>query len=199
MRVQDFPSRHFVQVAETPCTHQGLKAGDVLLRHGEKQITKVSHMYGLRHERLELSVIRAGTEIHVEVSTVTMASYLVDRVVWFCGAQLETPYSPVHFYTQKIHSRIWISSVLPASPASMFHLPILHFITRINNELVEDLDSLVRAIKLLPEDQYCQITCVSRVGVSRIVPVRPNMRDFKTSQVRKVVGSQKWQYQELRR
>lgn len=197
MRVQDSPFRHFVQVAGTPCTHQGLEAGDVLLRHGEKQITKVSDMYGLTHERLDLSVIRAGTEIHVEVPTVTMTSYLVDRVVWFCGAQLETPYSPVHFYTQKIHSRVWISSVLPASPASMFDLPILQFVTRINNDLVEDLDSLVRAIELLPEDQYCQITCVNRAGVSRIVPIRPNMRDFKTSEVRRVVDSQEWQYREL--
>lgn len=154
-------------------------------------------MYGLTHERLDLLVIRAGTEIHVEVPTVTMASYLVDRVVWFCGAQLETPYSPVHFHCQKIYSRIWISSVLPASPASMSDLPILHFITRINNELVRDLDSLVRAIARLPEDQYCQITYVSRLGVSNIVPIMPNMRDFKTAEVRRVVGSQEWQYQEL--
>ena len=52
-----------------------------------------------------------------------MASYLVDRVVWCCGAQLETPFSPVHFGARELYSRIWMSSTLFASPAS--RLPLL--------------------------------------------------------------------------
>ena len=197
MCVLEIQSRYFVRVAEVPSTHRGLKAGDALLQLGEKQITKVSHVYGLTDERVDLSIIRAGTKIQVKVPTVTMASYLVDTVIWFCGAQLETPYSPVHFDAQKIHSRVWVSSIMSASPASMSKLPTRHFITRINNELIEDFDSLVRVIKLLPKDQYCRVTCFSQQGVPTTVPIRPNMRDCRITELRKLVGGQKWQYQEL--
>ncbi len=197
MRSLELPCRHLVRVAEVSCTHRGLEAGDILLQLGEKRITKVSDLHGLTHERLQLSVIRTGTEIHVEAPTVSMASYLVDRVVWFCGAQLESPYSPVQFDARKLYSRIWVSAILPASPADMYRLPALHFITRINDEVTDDLESLLRVIALVPEDQYCQVTCVSREGISTTVPIRPNLRDFKTMELRKKMDCQGWQYREL--
>lgn len=197
MRFLEISYRHFVQVAEVSCTHRGLESGDILLRLGEKPITRVSDLYGLAHDRLNLFVIRVGTEVHLEVPTVTMASYLVDRVVWFCGAQLETPYSPIHFGSWELYSRIWVSSTLLASPASICRLPPLHFITRINNEVTDDLESLLRVIARLQNDQYCQVTCVSREGIPTTVPIKPNMRDFKTHEVRKEVDSQNWRYREL--
>lgn len=81
MRVQDFYSRHFVQVVEISCIHYELKVDDVLLRHEEKQIIKVSHIYDLTHKRLNLSIIRASIEIYVEIFIVTIINYLIDKVI----------------------------------------------------------------------------------------------------------------------
>ncbi len=106
-------------------------------------------MYDLSHKRLSLSIIRVGTQIQVEMPTVTMINYLVDRVVWFCDAQLETPYSLVHFVARKVYSRVWVSARQGGSPACMFGWPRSHFVTRINDEQIEDLESLVRATERL--------------------------------------------------
>ncbi|KAL8900575.1 MAG: hypothetical protein Q9207_005636 [Kuettlingeria erythrocarpa] len=103
---EDIPHRYFVRVAEVACTHQALQPGDIVLQHGTKSVTEVSDVYGLAEEHVPLSVIRAGTKIQIEAPTITMADYAVDRVVWFCGAQLETPYSPVQFAAGKVYSRI---------------------------------------------------------------------------------------------
>ncbi|KAL8698335.1 MAG: hypothetical protein Q9201_006632 [Fulgogasparrea decipioides] len=189
--------RDFVRVAEVSCTHQALEAGDFLLRHGSKSISKLSDLYGLTQERVNLSIMRASIAMQLEVPTITMAAYLVDRAVWFCGAQLETPYPPLHFTTRKLYSRIWISEILPGSPAQMYGLPPSHFVTGVNDKLTEDLDSLIREAAVLPEDQYCQITCLSRVGVQTTVALKPNMRDFKTVEVRKKEDCQGWLYREL--
>jgi hypothetical protein len=194
MHCLEIACRHFVRVAEVSCTHHELKGGDILLRLGDKRITRVSDLYGLALDCLELSVVRAGTEIHLQVPTVTTASYLVDRVVWFCGAQLETPYSPVHYGARELYSDIWVSSTLFAGPAGISRLPPLHFVTRINDKLTEDGESLLRVIAMLPNDRYCQITCASRESIPTTVH---NMRDFKTTQIRKEMGCQNWQYREL--
>ena len=77
----DLFNRYFVRVAEVSCCHRGLEVGDVILRHGDKSINKMSDLHAITHESLNLFVIRACTEIQVEVSTITMASRLVDRVV----------------------------------------------------------------------------------------------------------------------
>lgn len=137
------------------------------------------YIYNFIYKRLKLFVIRADTKIYIEIFTVTIISYLIDRVIWFCNIQLKILYLSIYFYTQKIYSCIWIFSVLSASPVSIFDLSILHFITQINNKLVEDFNSLVKAIKLLSENQYCQIICISRIDILRIFFVRPNIQNFK--------------------
>ena len=102
MRTTDWPivdlsNSYFVRVAEVSYCHWGLEAGDFILRNGDRAIKKVSDLYGMTQETLSLSVIRARTEIQVEVPTITMSSRSVTRIVWFCRAQLEMPFSPIHF------------------------------------------------------------------------------------------------------
>lgn len=118
----------------------------------------MSDLYGLTQERVDLSIIRCGIERQIEAPTVTMASYLVNRVVWFCGAQLETPFPPLLFQIRKLYSRIWMLETLHASPADIYDLPRSRFITTINGKPTEDLISFLKVVEPLPEDQYYQIT-----------------------------------------
>lgn len=81
--------------------------------------------------------------------------------------------------------------MLLANSIFMFDLSILHFIIRINNEFVKDFNNIVKTITRLSKNQYCQITYINRLEVSSIVFIKSNMRDFKTTKVRKVINDQK--------
>ncbi len=72
---------YFIRVAEISCIYRELKADNILLQLGEKRIIKVSDLHNLIYKRLQLFVIRTDTEIHVETSTISITSYLIDRVI----------------------------------------------------------------------------------------------------------------------
>ena len=197
MRFLELLCRYLVRVAEISCIYRELKTDNILLQFSEKQIIKVSDLHSLIYKRLQLSVIRTDTEIYVETLTVSIASYLIDRVIWFCDAQLKSLYLSIQFDTRKLYNCIWISAILSASPADIYCLPTLHFITRINNKVTNNLESLLKVIALMSKNQYCQVICISRKDILTTISIRLNLRDFKIIEFWKKIDCQSWQYREL--
>ena len=110
---------------------------------------------------------------------------------------MEMSYSSIHFGARRLYSHVWVSRFYPGSSAQMYSLSTRRFVTRVNDDVIDDLGSLVRVLGFLPTDRDCQITCVSPQGVIKTVSLRPNLRDFPTSEIRKMEGSQDWQCREL--
>ena len=161
-----------------------------------KQMSDLRDMFTLKS--LDMLVVRNQIEIRVNVPTVAMSNWQSDRVVWFSGAQLEPPYFPLPLCARKLYSQIFVTSRRSGSPAEMYDLFIHHFITGVNGVFTEDFDNFTNEIKKLPENSYCQITLVSLQGVTRIVPMMPNWRDFKTIDARrKGKEPHNWEFQEL--
>ena len=189
---------HFIQVAKVSCCHgeQGLATGDILLKLGDNPVTQMSDLRIMfTHKSLALSIIRNTKKTDIIVPTIPLSSWRGDKVVWFCGAQLESPYSPIPFCARKLYSQIFVTCTFFGSPAEMYNLPSQHFITRVNGEPTEDLDSFTQEIKKLDENKFCQITVASLQGVTKTVLLLPNLRDFGTVVARR--EGNEWHVPEL--
>lgn len=197
MCFSDIPSRSLVKVALVPRGHSVLKAGDILLQHGERLITKVSELYDATDDCLSLTIIRAGMKMQVNAPTVSLFSYLVSTVVWFCGARLETPHSLVRFGARDLYSNIWITDCESGSPAQKSGLPELWFITTVNSVDTKDFDDFLKLIGPLSKGRCYRIRCMSMEGMTKTVSVTPNLRDFRTLVAREDRNSRRWWYEEL--
>lgn len=135
-------------------------------------------MYDLSHKRLSLSIIRVGTQIQVEMPTVTMINYLVDRVVWFCDAQLETPYSLVHFVARKVYSRVWVSARQGGSPACMFGWPrsrLFDVMGESTNNANPTINKLSRNLRTLIDWPFqFGLILIGQTSLRRLRPDRPD-------------------------
>ena len=181
-----------------PCGQRALETGDIILRHGDGLITKVSDLHDITDEDLPLTILRAGIEKKVETPIVPLSSYLVKTVVWFCGAQLEPAHSLIPFATRDLYSEIYSSARYQSgSPAEMYELPRRHFITHVNHEATKNIDSFISVIRSIPEKRYCQITCMSFQGIAKTVSVKPNFRDFPTLIAREDQEKCQWYVEEL--
>lgn len=195
--LSDVPSRHLIRVAAAPCNYPALSNGDILLQYRNTLITKLSDLHGLRQESLSLRILRDGIKKQVDTPTVPLSKYLVTRVVWFCGARLEPPHSLISYTARELFSGVFNFFNEVGSPAQMFGLPVCWFITHTNGEETKDFDKLIRVIRLLPADEYYQITCASLQGATKTVSVWPDTRDFRTLTAKEDRDNRSWKFEEL--
>ena len=121
----------------------------------------MSELHIFTHESISLFVIRVDNEILIEMLTVTMTSFLTDRVVWFCDAQMKTSYSSIHSNARSLYSRVWVSRIQTSSSVNSHEWSCYCFVTRIDDKNVDDLESLINVLSVLSENRNCQIICVS--------------------------------------
>ena len=190
-------TRYFVRVAKIFCCHRELEVDDIILRHEDKWINNVSNLHAITYESLKLFVIRAHTEIQVKMSIIIMTNRLIDKVVWFCKAQMKMFYSSIHFDARRLYNHVWISRCYFDSSAQMYNLSTHRFVTRVNDEIIDDLKNLIRVLDFLSTNRDCQIICVDSQDITNIVSLKSNLRDFSTHEVRKMKRSQNWQFREL--
>lgn len=169
------------------------------MKRGKDYVTEMSDLRDMfTHESLEMSVIRHQIEVDLDVPTIPISRWQSDRVVWFAGAQLEPPYSPVPLCAGKLYSRIFVTHVRTGSPAEMYQLSRHHFVTQVNGVATVEFDDFTEKIKRLPDSQYCQLTLVSLRGVPKSVQLMPNRGDFKNTEAcRMEKEPHNWQFQVL--
>lgn len=87
-----------------------LEPGDIIIKQGKNVVTKMLDVRDVfSNECLEMLFIRRQVQINLTVSTIPTSCWQSDRVVWFAGAQLESPNSPVSYCTRKLYSRIFVT------------------------------------------------------------------------------------------
>ena len=184
--METFPGRNFIQVKKVASIHQqGLEVGDIIVKQGHTQVTQLSDLCDMFvHQHLRMSVVRRQVEVEIDVPTVTVSSRQSGRVVWFAGAQLEPPYSPVQFCTRELYSQIFVTNVCTGSPAEMYGIQRHHFITKVQGVATPNLNDFTEATDKIPDGQYCQLTLVSPQGSPSTISLRLDRKYFNTVDAR---------------
>ncbi|KAF2106296.1 Pro-apoptotic serine protease NMA111 [Lophiotrema nucula] len=180
---QEDPERHqLFMVRKVDSGHAGgLQEGDVLLTLNDKLITRAPDldvMYD--NDSLDAVVVRKRQELKLEVPTVATGDLETDRVVNFCGASLHRPHQAVRQQISKIHSDVYISSRARGSPAYQYGLAPTNFITAVNNAPTPDLDSFLKEVKNIGDNEYFRLKVITFDNVPWVATMKKNEHYFPT-------------------
>ena len=167
------------------------------MKRGGRPVSRMSDLRDMFTKKsLDLTVIRNTVEIKVDVPTISISDWQCNHVVWFLGAQFESPYYPVPLLARTLASDVYVTVVDDGSPADMYGLPCHHFVTSVNGVTTKDLESFAREVQKLEKDRYCQLGLVSLQGEPTSIPLKPN-GFFKSFEIQRTESMSDWQYQEL--
>lgn len=199
---QEDPERHLLfMVRKVDSGHEGgLQEGDVLLTLNGKLITRAPDLDVMyNNEYLDAIVVRKRQEMSLKVPTVPTGDLETDRVVSFCGATLHRPHQAVRQQISKIHSDVYISSRSRGSPAyseyfppSAFGTNLLmrvflvyglaptNFLTHVNNVPTPDLDSFLREVKKIGDNEYFRLKVMMFDNIPWVATMKKNEHYFPT-------------------
>lgn len=132
-----------------------LQDGDVLLTLNGKLITKLSEldvMYS--HEVLDAVVVRGRKELNLRLATVAADDVETDRAVSFCGATIQQPHHAVRQRMgELVPSGVYVSRYRSGSPADLYKLYPINFISHVNGKSTPDLDTFLAVGVKIPNNE----------------------------------------------
>ncbi|ROT36173.1 PDZ domain-containing protein [Sodiomyces alkalinus F11] len=162
-----FSVRRIMHLGTTHASEDGdgLREGDILLTLEDKPVTRVEQLdIAYRKETLSFVVSRGGREVRVDVRTVPHdddGGMETSHVVVLCGAVLQRPYQAVRQEIKNLPSEVYVASQNFGTPASVYGLNGMSFITHVNDVLTPNLDVLLEVARTIPDNIYFRIRCVS--------------------------------------
>lgn len=139
-----------------------LQANDVLLSLNNKLVTDMFPFAALYDEpTLPATIVRAGKEMDVQVPTVSVANLEPDRVAFFQGTYLQKPHMAVRQSVSKMPSEVYIGGVSSGSPAGLYDVDAVMFITEVNDIETPDLDSFLEAVNKIPDNTFFRLSVVT--------------------------------------
>ncbi|KAJ5996010.1 hypothetical protein N7522_007670 [Penicillium canescens] len=186
------PSRHQLfmvrkvdspPAAVTPDPTTSFQEADIILTLDGQLITRVSEL-DVMYEKdvLDAVVVRNGEEVSIRVPTVHTEDIETDRALVFCGAVLQKPHHAVRQQISKVHSEIYVSARSRGSPAYHYGLAPTNFLTAVNSVSTPDLDSFIREVRKIPDNEYFRIRAVTFDNVPWVVTMKKNDHYFPMSE-----------------
>ncbi|CAG7928420.1 unnamed protein product [Penicillium olsonii] len=186
------PSRHqlfMVRKVDSPPAavtvdpSTSFQEADIILTLDGQLITRVSELDVMyEKEFLDALVVRNGEEVNIRVPTVPTKDLETDRALVFCGAVLQKPHHAVRQQISKVHSEIYVSARSRGSPAYHYGLAPTNFLTAVNGVSTPDLDSFVREVTKIPDNEYFRIRAVTFDNVPWVVTMKKNDHYFPMSE-----------------
>ncbi|KAJ1949059.1 hypothetical protein IWQ62_006797, partial [Dispira parvispora] len=131
-------------------------------------VRKPNSLAVFEDEKVQLTILREGKELQLEVPTLPLPILETRRVVGWAGALIQEPYYAVHEQVKSIPSSLYVSCTLYGSPANTYNLRPGVWITEVNNEPVRTMDDFLAKLGSLREKmaQACSPPC----GPAKLVP-----------------------------
>lgn len=136
-----------------------LQANDILLSLNGALVTDMSPFAALYDEpSLPATIVRAGKEMNVQVPTVSVANLEPERLVFFQGMYLQKPHLAVRQSVSKMPSEVYINGVSSGSPAGLYDIEAVIFITEVNDVATPDLDAFLEAVQKIPDNTFFRLS-----------------------------------------
>lgn len=163
-----------------------LKFGDIVLTVNDKLVTSMrdlSPMY--TSKSLNFQVVRDLEILTLEVPTVDTTSIDTSRVLFWCGALIQEPHNAVHQLMEKIPSRVYVTRKNPGGPMSQYGILTSVFITHVNDQETQDLETFIKITDTIPDNTYVKLRLVSFDHVPGAISMKTNYHYFPTQELKK--------------
>lgn len=163
-----------------------LKFGDIVLTVNGKLVTSMrdlSPMY--TNKTLAFQVVRNLEILSLEVPTVDTTSIDTSRVLFWCGALIQEPHNAVHQLMESIPSRVYVTRKNPGGPMSQYGISTSVFITHVNDQETNDLETFIKVTNGVPDNTYVKLRLVSFDHVPGAISMKTNYHYFPTQELKK--------------
>ncbi|KAK9816755.1 hypothetical protein WJX72_004724 [[Myrmecia] bisecta] len=138
-----------------------------------------------RNARVEEVSVRLGLECGLGT----------DRLVHWCGAQLQAPHRAVRemgFLPEPCNG-VYVSRWHHGSPAHRYGLYALHWITQVNGIAVPDLDAFLGVAKMLQDKAFVRLKLIHlETGKPKVLTLKQDLRYWPTWELRQDTTAAAW-------
>lgn len=160
-------------VAQTGIDGDKLEETDMVLTLNNQLVTNLSAFGELYDtDLIPATIVRGGKEMTVKVPTLSTKHLETTRVVHFCGAVFHQPHLAVRQLMSKLPSEVYVAAKYSGTPAELFKLGLLQFITHVNDVETPNLDTFVREVNEIPDNTFFRLRTVSQTLIPGMVTIK---------------------------
>ncbi|KAJ3293734.1 serine protease [Rhizoclosmatium sp. JEL0117] len=170
-----------------------LKEGDMILAVDGNAVADYNEI--LKHtdkSELNLTIMRDKKELSLTVPASLMSIHTSERIVGWSGAVFQMPHRAIFHQLKTVPEGVLCSVVYDGSPAQLYQLQPLSWVTEINGQKILNLDDLVEAVSKIPSDSFARVKTVNFQRFVKVLAIRVNTHYFGTWQLKRVVGGGDW-------
>lgn len=136
--------------------------------------------------KLNMTVLRQGHEIELEVGTDLRDGNGTTRVINWCGCIVHEPHPAVRalgFLPEEGHG-VYVARWCHGSPVNRYGLYALQWIVEVNGQPIPDLDAFVEVTKKIEDGEFVRVRTVHLNGKPRVLTLKQNLHYWPTWELR---------------
>ena len=174
-----------------------LVTGDILLAIDGQLVSDLFQAERLaQHDTLQLTVLRNGEVVEVDVRPSTLDGRGTERLVSWAGAVFQAPHQEIGYYNGVDFPGVYIADTASGSPALWDGLYRNRFVTAVDGVPVSSLDEFLSEVSAREQDEITRLSLVSMSGRRQLVTVQPEYHFWPTFEI--VHAAAGWQRTDYR-
>ncbi|KAG7661373.1 NMA111 [[Candida] subhashii] len=170
-----------------------LKTGDIVLSVNGKLVKSMRDFSCMYEDKsLEFRIVRQKKEMTLQVPTIDTSTLDTSHVVFWSGALLQTPHYSVRQLMREVPSEVYVTEKSPAGPASQYGIPLITFITHVNDQETKTLDTFIKVVRDIPDRTFVKLRLVTFDNLPVAITLKTDYHYFPTTEFKKPEGSEKW-------
>ena len=173
-----------------------VREGDLLVAVDDELVTTFRDVEKRsQKDQVELTILRAGREMKLQVKTHQLDGSGTHHVVQWAGALIQNPHRPLAVQRGIEPDGVYVSFVWWGSPASRYRLSAVTRITEFDGIRVRDLDHFIELVRSHRDKDSIQLKVVDLIDRETVLALRQNNRYWPAREVLKENGE--WISREL--
>ncbi len=173
-----------------------LQEGDLLVAVDGKIVSSFRDVEkASQKSSVQLTIIRAGNEIILPVTTAELGGRGTDHIVQWAGALIQNPHREIAAQRGIAPQGVYVSFVWFGSPADRYNLRAVTRIVKINGETVLDLDDFIKRIKVAGESANIRLNVRDLYDRESVITLKQNKHYWPTREV--FLDGREWQSRKL--
>ncbi|KAJ2078258.1 hypothetical protein H4R24_004605 [Coemansia sp. RSA 988] len=165
--------------------HEVLRPLDIIISINGKLMQRIDDLdQQYTNKSLTLVILRDKQEKTVVVET-TEYDGGTRKLVFWCGAVFQAPYTALLLQSSKVPSGVYCSNVATGSPAQQYELAPTYWITNVNGISTPDLESFERVVRACPDNTYVRVKTISYDNEPCVLSIRTCYHYWPTSTLSK--------------
>lgn len=178
-------------VAGSPAS-KVLRSGDLILAIDDAPVTRFREVErAVQKDRVTLTVLRNTSEQTLEIDTAALAGRDLDRIVYWAGAVLQTPYRAMAVQRDIPPEGVYVAYFAYGTPASRYRLWAGRRILEVDGEKTPDLDAFIRAVAGRADRSAVRLRTITLNGATEVITLKLDERYWPTYELRRT--EQGWQ------